>query len=81
MPEDVALTGYHKGGFTLPDVPNITSTIIQDEDLGEAALRRLMHRFTHPAESQRSILLPVALSQGVTTRAFRENSKDAHGIE
>ncbi len=68
MPEEVALTSYHRGAIRQPDLPEITSTMIQDEDLGAAALRRLMHRLDHPSEPQRSILLPVGFSQGVTTR-------------
>jgi len=68
IPQDVAVTGYHRNTNQPANLPPITSTDVADEDLGAAALRRLLHRFGHPDESQRSILLPVRFAEGETTR-------------
>ncbi len=67
IPQDVALTGYHASLNQLQDLPPLTTTAIADEELGAAALRRLLHRLQHPDESQRSILLPSKFQQGATT--------------
>ena len=67
MPEDVSVTGYHASMNMLQGLPVISSTLISDEELGAAALRRLLHRLQHPDESQRSILLPSKFLQGETT--------------
>ena len=68
IPDDVAVTGYHSNVTNPADLPMLTSTVVADEELGAAALRRLLHRFSHPDESQRSILLPARLVEGDTTR-------------
>ena len=46
----------------------MTTTDVADEELGAAALQRLIHRFSHPDETQRSLLLPARFIQGETTR-------------
>ena len=68
IPDDVAITGYHQNQPTQSGLPVLTSTLVADEELGAAALRRLIHRFDYPEESQRSILLPAKLAIGETTR-------------
>jgi LacI family transcriptional regulator len=68
IPEDVALTGYHRGWADPGHRPVLTSTQASDEELGEAALRRLIYRLKHPEESLRTILIPASFSPGETTR-------------
>ncbi len=68
VPQDVALVGYHKRTPMSSNMPVLTTTVVIDEDLGAAALRRLIHRFEYPDESQRTILVPAKLSVGETTR-------------
>ena len=68
IPDDVAVAGYHQNRSFRSELPIMTSTAVADEELGAAALRRLLHRFSHPDESQRSVLLPASFVQGDTTR-------------
>ena len=68
IPDDVAVVGYHQNQPGASDLPLMTSTAVADEELGAAALRRLLHRFSHPDESQRSVPLPARFAQGETTR-------------
>ena len=69
LPNDVALVSYHGGSYPKAnDLPSITTTDVVDEELGAAAVRRLMNRLDHPGESRRSILVPARLSLGETTR-------------
>jgi DNA-binding LacI/PurR family transcriptional regulator len=70
VPDDAALVSYH--GASLPrvaDMPVMTTTDVVDEELGAAAVRRLVTRFDFPGESRRSILVPAKLVVGETTRA------------
>ncbi|MBC8011616.1 MAG: LacI family DNA-binding transcriptional regulator [Burkholderiales bacterium] len=70
MPRDVALASCHGGSArTSVGLPPITTTDVVDEELGAAAVRRLMTRIENPRESRRSILVPCRLSVGTTTRA------------
>lgn len=69
LPEDVSLVSYHGGSYPrATDLPFITTTDIVDEELGAAAVRRLINRIDNPAESRRSILVPARLAIGATTR-------------
>ncbi len=68
IPDDIAVVGYHQNRSMPSERPLMTSTAVADEELGAAALRRLLHRFSHPDESQRSVLLPASFVQGETTR-------------
>jgi DNA-binding LacI/PurR family transcriptional regulator len=68
IPGDVAVTGYHIHVTPSDSLPSITGTVMPDEELGVAAMRRLMHRIHHPDESPRSILIPPRLVVGATTR-------------
>ncbi|MCU0792864.1 MAG: LacI family transcriptional regulator [Opitutaceae bacterium] len=69
IPRDVALVSYHGGSYPKAnDLPAITTTDVIDEELGAAAVRRLINRLDHPGESRRSILIPARLAVGETTR-------------
>jgi DNA-binding LacI/PurR family transcriptional regulator len=69
LPDDVSLVSYHGGSYPrASDLPFITTTDIVDEELGAAAVRRLINRIDNPAESRRSILVPAKLAIGATTR-------------
>lgn len=69
LPEDVSLASYHGSSFPQPrDLPVMTTTDIVDEELGAAAVRRLINRLESPCESRRSILVPAQLLVGETTR-------------
>ena len=70
LPEDMSLVSYH--GASTPraaDLPEITSTDVVDEELGAAAVRRLINRLEIPGESRRAILVPARLAVGTTSRA------------
>jgi LacI family transcriptional regulator len=70
VPEDVAFVSYHGGSMPRSvDFPFITTTDVVDEELGAAAVRRLVTRLDFPSESRRSILVPARLVVGETTRA------------
>jgi DNA-binding LacI/PurR family transcriptional regulator len=71
IPEDIMITGFHAdtqhyqhGGHTL------TSTLSNSEELGGAALRRLINRIENPREMRRTILLPCGFVQGKSTRQY-----------
>lgn len=69
IPEDAALVSYHGGSNPIaPNLPQITTTDVVDEELGAAAVRRLIDRLDMPGESRRSILVPARLVVGATTR-------------
>ncbi len=69
IPGDVALASYHGGSYPRAgDLPAITTTDVVDEELGAAAVRRLINRLENPGESRRSILVPARLVTGATTR-------------
>lgn len=69
LPEDISLVSYHGGSYPRAgDLPFITTTDVVDEELGAAAVRRLINRLDNPAESRRSILVPARLAIGSTTR-------------
>jgi LacI family transcriptional regulator len=69
LPDDMSLVSYHGGSYPHSgDLPTITTTDVVDEELGAAAVRRLINRLENPGESRRSILVPARLKLGVTTR-------------
>lgn len=68
IPEDVAVTGYHKNMEDPRDLPPLTTTDILDEELGAAALRLLLHRFEFPRDAKRMLLLSAPLLVRGTTR-------------
>jgi LacI family transcriptional regulator len=72
IPREMALTGFHGAprsrGYGLPA---LTTTLSSSEELGEAALRRLLTRIINPDESRRTILLPCQFLQGQSTLAAK----------
>lgn len=79
VPQDVAVANYHgsSAGEAGSGLPAITTTDIVDEELGAAAVRRLMTRLDNPHESRRAILIPARLSVGQTTRPASGASRAA----
>ncbi len=70
LPEDMALVTFHGASYPhANDLPNITTTDVVDEELGAAAVRRLINRLECPGESRRAILVPARLKIGATTRS------------
>jgi DNA-binding LacI/PurR family transcriptional regulator len=68
IPDDVAITGFHASPRgSMYGLPTLTSTVSSSEELGAAALRRLVNHIQNPDESRRSILLPCTYFQGATT--------------
>lgn len=72
IPEDVALASHHQGWVDEGALPRLTTTKVQDEELGKAALLSLVYRLQHPQESQRTILFPSVLIPGETTRPITQ---------
>jgi LacI family transcriptional regulator len=70
LPDDMSLVTCHgASAASPPDLPVMTSTDIIDEELGAAAVRRLINRLETPEESRRALLVPARLRVGTTTRA------------
>ncbi len=67
IPQDVSITGFHRRSYPLAHLPELTTTEVRDDLLGEAALRRMAHRLDHPKESPRLILMPCQFYPGETT--------------
>lgn len=67
VPQDVAITGFHRALFSSPDQPDLTTVVASYEAIGAAALRRLLFRIQNPAETSRAILFPCSLHRGATT--------------
>ncbi len=67
VPDDVAVTGFHQRR-PQTDLPLLTSTKVDEELLGQAALRRLAYRLDQPGETPRIILMPSQFVKGKTTR-------------
>ncbi len=75
VPEDAAFVSYHGGSLPRSaDMPFETTTDVVDEELGAAAVRRLVTRLDSPGESRRSILVPARLIVGETTRVSQNAS-------
>ena len=67
IPDDVAVTGYHRNAPDPADLPPLTTTEVSDEELGAAALRMLVHRFEYPRNATQSLLLaPTLLARAST---------------
>ncbi len=68
IPEDVAITGFHRHMHVRHgNMPQLTSTEVDGELMGDNALRQLVHRMEHPREGPRLILMPASFFQGQTT--------------
>ncbi len=71
VPADVSITSFHQQIYPGGSMPQFTVMDVADEDLGAAAIRRLVHRIKNPDESRRSILLPVGFAPGETSAPAR----------
>jgi DNA-binding LacI/PurR family transcriptional regulator len=67
IPDDVAVTGFHRRTYPWANLPQLTTTEVRDDLLGEAALHLIAHRLDHPAETPRLVLMPCKFLQGETT--------------
>ncbi|XHR28396.1 MAG: LacI family DNA-binding transcriptional regulator [Chthoniobacteraceae bacterium] len=67
IPDDVAVTGFHRRQTPAPHLPRLTTTEVRDNLVGAAALRRLAYRLDNPGDTPRQILLPCEFFQGETT--------------
>lgn len=73
IPRDVCLASCSGRYADRLDIPALTMMYVQAEELGAAALRRLVNRLQSPREMGRSVLLPQQLVVGQTTRPPRRN--------
>ncbi len=77
IPEDVAITGFHRRQYPWAHLPRLTTTEIRDDLLGEAALQQMTRRLEHPNETPRLILMPCKFFQGETTASTHKRNQDA----
>ena len=70
VPDEVAVTGFHRRQYPWAHLPQLTTTEVRDDLLGEATLQRMAHRLAHPTETPRLILMPCKFFQGETTSSF-----------
>jgi DNA-binding LacI/PurR family transcriptional regulator len=81
IPSEVAITGFHASSHAgMYGLPTLTSTVSSSEELGAAALRRLVNHIQNPDESRRSILLPCTYLQGESTPAVKLPPLDIAGV-
>jgi LacI family transcriptional regulator len=69
IPENVQVTGFHAQQNPPYGLPRLTSTELAAEEIGRAALRRILTQIEYPKESYRTILLPCRMLLGETTLA------------
>jgi len=68
IPEDVALTGFHRHPHHKPrNLPLLTSTEVDSELIGFNALQQLVYRISHPKSLPQLILIPAVFLQGQST--------------
>lgn len=68
VPRDVSLASCSERYLDRQHLPAVTMMHVKSEELGAAALRRLVNRLQTPREISRSILLPPEFVLGATTR-------------
>jgi len=68
VPRDVALASCSEHYTDRRHLPSVTMMHVKSEELGAAALRRLVNRLQTPREISRTVLLPPEFVQGETTR-------------
>ncbi len=73
VPREVALASCIGRYLDRPQMPAVSMMHVQSEELGAAALRRLVNRLQNPREIRRSVLLPPELVVGQTTRPPSRN--------
>ncbi len=67
IPEHISVTGFHARPSSPYGLPRLTSTQLPAEELGRAALRRILTQIANPNELHRTILLPCHMVVGATT--------------
>lgn len=67
VPEECSVTGFD-GIEPPPHLPAVTSLKVAYEDMGAAAVTRLLDRMLHPSAPRRHILIGARLMEGATTR-------------
>lgn len=75
VPRDVSLASLSERYEGREQWPLLSSMHVRSEDLGAAALRRLVNRLQTPREIYRSVLLPPEYSPGETMRSTRRNPR------
>lgn len=75
VPRDLVIAVFLPVTDGLGDSIRWTCLGLRGEDLGVAAVRRLLRRIESPGESVRSVLLQVGLRQGETTPPFSVKSE------
>jgi LacI family transcriptional regulator len=68
VPDDYSVTGFD-GIEPPPHLPAVTSLKVAYEDMGAAAVTRLLERMLHPSSPRRHILIGARMIEGATTRA------------
>lgn len=68
VPRDVSLASCSERYTDRQHLPLVTMMHVRSEELGAAALRRLVNRLQNPREISRAILLPPEFVPGETTR-------------
>ncbi len=68
IPEQVSITGFHAQLNPPYGLPRLTTTESASEEIGRAALRRILMQVSNPKESHRTILLPCRMIVGETTK-------------
>jgi DNA-binding LacI/PurR family transcriptional regulator len=73
VPRDVAVASCSERYQDRNHLPQLTMMHVVSEELGAAALRRLVNRLQTPREVSRSVLLPPEFVMGETTRSVARN--------
>jgi LacI family transcriptional regulator len=68
VPKEAAVASCSERYEDRPQLPLITNMHVRSEEIGAAALRRLVNRLQTPREICRSVLLPPEFVMGETTR-------------
>lgn len=68
VPKEAALASCSERYEDRPHLPLVTNMHVRSEEIGAAALRRLVNRLQNPREICRSVLLPPEFVMGATTR-------------
>jgi LacI family transcriptional regulator len=67
IPQEVSITGFHAQTNSPYGLPKLTSTQLASEEIGRAALRRILTQIENANELHRTILLPSKMVIGETT--------------
>jgi LacI family transcriptional regulator len=80
IPQDVNVTGFHAQATPSYGLPKLTSTALASEEIGRAALRRIVNQIANPRESHRTILLPSKIVIGATTSPVPSAAAPAEAV-